>query len=257
VNALLARLRLRRLRFHWDAFARRDPLWAVLTAPDKQGGRWTPEEFFRWGALEIEALAELLRARGIELRGGRALDFGCGVGRLTAALADRFEEVTGVDISPRMLELARGYNRSGARCSFARSGADLREFPDRHFDFVYSKLVMQHMAPSEVRVYVPELLRVLRPDGHLVFQLPGPVDDGVRGARWKRTIPLPVARAYRRLRRLLQHGPQFPRMEVHGMARPDTLRLIELSGGRLVEAVPDQSHGDESPGFLYIVNKPG
>jgi hypothetical protein len=32
-----------------------------------------------------------------------------------------------------------------------------------------------------------------------VFQLPAPVDDGVRGARWKRAIPLPVARADRRL----------------------------------------------------------
>ena len=255
MSSLLSRLRLRRLRFHWDAFAARDPLWAVLTAPDKQGGRWTTEEFFRWGALEVDALEKLLRARGIELRGRRALDFGCGVGRLTAALADRFDEVTGVDISPRMLELARSYSY-GARCRFSQSGADLRDFADGSFDFVYSKLVLQHMAPAEVRGYVGEFVRVLGAGGLLAFQLPTPVDDAVRGGRLKRLVPLRVARLWRRLRRLLRHGPQFPRMEVHGLTHDDAVVLIARSGGLLVEAVPDQSHGDESVGFLYIVQKP-
>jgi SAM-dependent methyltransferase len=257
VNSLLAGLRLLRLRIHWDEFAKRDPLWAVLTAPDKQGGGWTPEEFFRWGELEVAALQEQLAAFGIQLGGRSAFDFGCGVGRVTGPLADRFQEVVGVDISPRMLELARGYNRRGARCRFERGGADLRGFADSSFDFVYSKLVLQHMAPSEVRAYLPELVRLLRPAGALAFQLPVPVDDRVRGGRLKRLVPLPLARAYRRLRRLVTRGPQFPRMEVHGMAREDVLRLIESSGGRALAVVPDQSHGDESPGFLYIVQKPG
>lgn len=97
---------------------------------------------------------------------------------------------------------------------------------------------------------------MLRRDGVLVFQLPAPVDDGVRGGRLKRSIPLPLVRAYRRLRRLLTRGVQFPKMEVHGMTREDTLRLIDTSGGVVVDVAPDQSHGDESPGFLYVVKKP-
>ena len=256
MNTLLARLRLLRLRFHWNAFARRDPLWAVLTAPDKKDGRWTLDEFFERGELEIAALQRLLQARGFTLAGQRALDFGCGVGRLTGALADRFGEAVGVDISPEMLLLARQHNRRGGRCLFAANQGDLRQFDDASFDFVYTKLVLQHMSRSEVRAYLPEFLRVLRPGALLVFQLPSPIDDRPR-AGWKRNIPLPLLRGLRRLRRVVLRGQlQFPRMEVNGIRRDEAELLIGRAGGRLVDVVPDQSHGDDSPGFLYIVNKP-
>jgi SAM-dependent methyltransferase len=255
VKSLIAGLRLLRLRFHWDQFARRDPLWAVLTAPDKKGGGWTPEEFFRRGELEIAALEALLRERGLELRGRRALDFGCGVGRVTGPLADRFDEAVGVDISPKMLELARGYNRRGERCRFVQGEADLRRFDDASFDFAYSKLVLQHMNPAEVRGYLPELLRVLRPGGLLAFQLPEPIDD--RGRGWKGGIPLPLLRGLRRLRRLVTGKVQFPRMDLHGMPRADVLlRMIAGAGAAVIHVAPDQSHGDDSQGFLYVVRKP-
>lgn len=253
MRSLLAQLRLMRLRFHWDQFAKRDALWAVLTAPDKKGGGWSLEEFFRRGELEIAALEALLRSHGIELRGRSALDFGCGVGRVTGPLADRFEVALGLDISPRMLELARGYNTRGERCRFAPSSADLRGLEASGFDFVYSKLVLQHMSPREVRAYLPELLRVLRPGGLLVFQLPEPIDD--RGRGWKGFIPLPLLRGLRRLRRLLSGNVQFPRMDLHGMPQGEVLRLC--ASAELVLVAPDQSHGDLSRGFLYVLRKPG
>lgn len=198
-------------------------------------------------------LAAQLAARGIHLVGRKALDFGCGVGRVTGPLADRFEEVVGVDISPVMLELARRHNVRGHRCRFLLNcTSDLSQFSDQAFDFVYSKLVLQHMRPRAVRAYVPEMLRVLRPAGILAFQLQEPVAYPVIGGSLKRSIPMPIVRAYRRLKKLVTRGIDFPNMEMHGMRRNEVVGLIERSGGVVIDVMPDHSHGEESAGFLYV-----
>src|SRR5215207_2387368 len=100
-------MRLSGLRQHWDEYGRRDPLWAVLTAPDKQGNRWTVDEFLQTGRDEIAQLMAYLTSLGVTAKRRRALDFGCGAGRLTYALADWFESVVGLDIAPSMIEVAR------------------------------------------------------------------------------------------------------------------------------------------------------
>src|SRR5205807_4159881 len=109
-----------------------------------------------------------LNALGISLRRGRALDFGCGVGRLTQALCERFDSVAGVDIAPSMIELANRYNRFGARCEYAVNDTDdLSRFADGTFDFAFTLIVLQHMVPKYARRYIAELLRVTATDGVL------------------------------------------------------------------------------------------
>ena len=71
------------LQRHWDAFGRHDPMWAILTDPARKGGRWTADEFFATGVTEIGAVMAAARALGLPARRRRALDFGCGLGRLT------------------------------------------------------------------------------------------------------------------------------------------------------------------------------
>ncbi len=61
---------------------------------------------------------DYLGDRQISFPKRRALDFGCGVGRLTQALARHFNIVDGVDIAPSMIELANQFNRSGGRCRY-------------------------------------------------------------------------------------------------------------------------------------------
>ncbi|HEY1906916.1 MAG TPA: methyltransferase domain-containing protein, partial [Myxococcaceae bacterium] len=101
---------LRDLQKVWEAQAKSDPLWAILSEQDKRGRGWKLEEFFAAGETQVAAWFERFAAAGIEVSGGSAVDFGCGVGRLTQALAKRFDHVTGVDISPTMVELARRLN---------------------------------------------------------------------------------------------------------------------------------------------------
>jgi hypothetical protein len=71
------------LKRNWDMFGATDPLWSIYTAPGKEGNRWDPAEFFETGELEIAGVMDRVEALDIDLAGGSALDFGCGVGRLT------------------------------------------------------------------------------------------------------------------------------------------------------------------------------
>jgi SAM-dependent methyltransferase len=186
-------MRLAALRRHWERLGREDPYWAVLTDPDKRGGRWNPEEFFRSGAAEIDSVLARAAARGFGAVRRRALDFGCGAGRLTQSLATHFDRADGVDISAPMIEIAERHNRHADRCHYHLNVApDLSLFPDATFDFVYTTLVLQHMAPRHSARYVGELVRVLSPSGLLVFQLPAThsSEDAPPGARRSASKPL-------------------------------------------------------------------
>jgi 2-polyprenyl-3-methyl-5-hydroxy-6-metoxy-1,4-benzoquinol methylase len=98
----------------------------------------------------------------LDLRGS-ALDFGCGVGRLTQALADHFDEVWGVDIASSMIEGARRLDRSGGRCRYLVNGRP-RVVRDASFGFILSLIVLQHLEPEYIRSYLREFIRLLAPD---------------------------------------------------------------------------------------------
>jgi ubiquinone/menaquinone biosynthesis C-methylase UbiE len=110
--------------------------------------------------------------RGLLARTQRALDVGCGIGRLSVALADRFEEVVGVDISDAMLSRARELHGARPGLSFRQAPADdLGILENASFDLVLTRLVLQHL-PSRTAILraLDEMLRVLRPGGLLVAQ---------------------------------------------------------------------------------------
>ena len=158
---------------YWDGFAATDPLWAVLAFPDKSDGRWTLSEFMKTGEREIALLFHRFAELQLPMPTGRGLDFGCGVGRLTQALARRMDRVVGADISPVMIDLARTLNRYPQRAEYiCTSDAGLELLPERSFECIYSNIVLQHVAPDLSVRYLHEFFRLLAPGGLLVFQLP-------------------------------------------------------------------------------------
>ena len=165
-------MRLSELKETWDALAREDALGVTLSYPLRRHD-WQLEEFFATGEREIaDALADG-RRHGLPSAFETALDFGCGVGRLTQALCAHFERCHGVDIAPAMIEGAERLNRHGDRCRYHLNDSDsLAFFADESFDLVYSNITLQHIAPEYSRRYVGEFVRVLRPGGLLLFQLP-------------------------------------------------------------------------------------
>nr|MDQ3071272.1 methyltransferase domain-containing protein [Acidobacteriota bacterium] len=188
----------------WDAHAHADPLWAVLSNPGKQG-RWGLQEFMAHGEREIARVLRHAADLGIAPPRGAALDFGCGVGRLSQAMGRRFASVTGADISPAMIALAERVNRYPDRVRYVCTAHQpLDAFPDRAFGFIYSNIVLQHVEPALSLGYLAQFLRLLDAGGLLVFQLPshrrwhGSIEhvamtpDGYRG-RVELATPLPDA----------------------------------------------------------------
>ena len=158
----------------WNAWGEQDPLFAVLSHADKRGGGWDIGEFLATGRDHIDQLLDRLETMGLSPARGSALDFGCGVGRLTLALSDHFEHVVGVDVAPSMIALAEKLDASAGRCEFIVNPHDhLQCLDDGRFDLVVAFIVLQHMPPDLAKRYLAELVRVLAPGGILVFQLPG------------------------------------------------------------------------------------
>jgi SAM-dependent methyltransferase len=189
----------------WESAANRDPLWAILSNPSKRGRQWDLREFFETGRREISLLLYQLDRLGRMPRRGRALDFGCGVGRLTQPLSASFTEVIGVDISPTMIRIAERLNRAPDRVRYVPGNPhDLGQFEADRFDFIYSDIVLQHIPPDSSRRYIAEFLRVLAPGGVLVFQLP----SHRRPAAEQVALPTPmIDGAYRAALALLEPMP--------------------------------------------------
>ena len=134
-------MNLKELKYNWDKFGQLDPFWAILSDNNKKGNKWKSGEFFETGQREIDRLLNSIQESEIDLFKKKALDFGCGAGRLTQALAPYFEEVYGVDISPSMLELANQYNSYGKKCQYYLNDQDnLKLFEDNHFDFILPEI---------------------------------------------------------------------------------------------------------------------
>jgi SAM-dependent methyltransferase len=231
----------------WDEAGRDDPLWSVLSVPGKQG-RWNVEEFFQTGVDEIAEVMRYLERQGIAVQRGRALDFGCGVGRLSQALAAHFGQVDGVDISPSMVDNARRFNRHPDRCRYhVNLARDLSLFKDASFDFIYSNIVLQHMDPEWARGYIAEFIRCLEPDGVLLFQLPS--RQRLRG-RIKRLLPAPLLRAYRQAR---HHG--HPAAVVHGIARDEVVSFCQAHGAVVLDVQPSDVVGYGWESFRYCCRR--
>ncbi len=184
---------LHQIRSDWTELGAPDPLWAVLVSPEHRHGRWDVDEFLTTGRDEVAATLMHAASLGLCPVRGTALDFGCGVGRLTIAMADHFDSVVGVDISPTMIAAARRLD-TAKRCGFVENNrGDLSVFPDRSFELVYSSLVLQHLPARLACGYVAEMLRVLRPGGVLIVQLATSADNSVKGLL-VRVLPLRAVR---------------------------------------------------------------
>ena len=221
-------LGLREVKENWERLGEADPFYAILSDPNKKGGKWNVKEFFDSGIREVGDILSRADVSNLTSRRQRAMDFGCGVGRLTQPLAARFKEVVGVDIASSMVKLAEEFNRS-PNCKFiVNSKSDLSLFPDNYFDFVLSLLTLQHMSPKVAKGYLREFLRVLSNGGVAYFGIPeGLIESGmkVRIAVWLKSHPRAMS-LYTTLR--LQSGPVT---EMHGIKRTEVVSLIQSAGG--------------------------
>jgi SAM-dependent methyltransferase len=175
--SLLRRPRRRRLLAElqetWEDQARADPLWAVLSERSKLGRAWQLDKFLATGEQQVALWLQRIADRKVKIRTGRAVDFGCGIGRLTQALARRFDYTIGLDIAPTMLRIAREINPYHDKVEFILNVQDdLAVIETKSVDLVISHITLQHIKPEIGERYLREFFRILRPGGVMVFQLP-------------------------------------------------------------------------------------
>ena len=163
--------------------------WDALAAGDTERFVGDPER----GREELEALFGRL---GADPRGGVCVEVGCGPGRMTSALAERFDRVLAVDVSPEMLARARAAVRRDNVEFRLVSGERLDSLADGSADVLVCYLVLQHLpSVGHVLGYLREFGRVLAPDGEALVQLPV-LEPGILPRAWRaaRTAALPLAR---------------------------------------------------------------
>jgi ubiquinone/menaquinone biosynthesis C-methylase UbiE len=230
---------LARLSRDWTKLGLDDPLWAVCVDRDRRGGRWDVAEFMASGRAEIAAALDRLDQLGIYPARSAALDFGCGVGRLTAALSDYFDSVTGVDISLSMLDTAAALLAGQPGCRVLHNASpDLRIFPDASFDLVYSSLVLQHMPRALACAYLTEFVRVTRPGGAVVILVPESHKPTPGGAVYALTPRCFTGVIQRKIFR-------YPApMQMTTLPARRVRREVERCGARLVTSDPRSGVGE-------------
>lgn len=213
-----------RARAEWEDLAGLDPFFAVLSHPGTRGGGWDEAAFFATGEDYVRTL--MARAASLGLPGERkaALDFGCGVGRLTRALASHFDTCLGVDVSRGMIEHARRLNAAWPRCRFqpVDSAQDLAV---NAFDLVLCKAVVQHLpGRDEQLASLAGLARAVRPGGLLVVQVPSHLP-------WRRRLQV-LPRLYRLLR-----GLGLEPRALYGRLGLTPIRMAALGRADVEEAI--------------------
>lgn len=233
---------LERLRRAWGMLGEDDPLWAILSQPEKRGGGWDPDEFFASGEREIALLDAICGVLKVPVERRRALDFGCGVGRLSRALASRYGQVIGVDISRSMVEKARDLNAHISNLNFVENAQPNLAFVESEsIDLIYSMITLQHVPPMLQRSYIAEFLRVLAPGGLAAFQVAVAHTRDWRG--WThRLIPNRLLNPLRRRR----YGNRAA-FEMHVLAESDVWAIVSAAGKRIVHV---EDYNVAGAGFL-------
>lgn len=252
---------------------------AVLT-----GNQWEEDAFYETGRVEIQGIVDQINEIAPELSRNAALDFGCGIGRLAFNLASHFDSVTGIDISAKMLEIARSSGRMPANVELKlNTRTDLSLLPDNRFDLVVSYIVLQHMPRRYMKAYLSEFIRVAKPGGIIVFQIPTRTvapfkswgekplrsDNPSMGRlcyraaiRFLRWIPRKLEHAlmtselwpYIRYLKLKTSGQ--PHMEMNPWEKKSLDAFIERHGAEVIQCLKDLEVHDGLESYRYFVRKP-
>lgn len=161
---------------HWVRWGEQDPYFAVITNDKFRAGQMDEaarEQFFASGRDHVGHVLDVCRNRvDPAFAPKRALDFGCGVGRIVLPLAQSVEQVVGVDVSPGMLDEARrNCEASGLTNVELQLSDDALSTLQGAFDLVHSCIVFQHIDVPRGRALFGKLLELLAPGGIAALQV--------------------------------------------------------------------------------------
>ena len=153
----------------WESLGASDPYFAVATIDKFHKGNLDEKvvnDFFESGREYVGNLWEdFAGALGVDPKPKRVVDFGCGVGRVLIALADKCETVVGVDISESMLAEARKNCENRGLTNFELVETEKFFQSSQTFDLIHSVIVLQHIDPTRGMTIIEDLVAMLEEDG--------------------------------------------------------------------------------------------
>ena len=243
--------RFRNLVSDWTNLGKEDLLWSVLSKDDKRNSKWNEEEFYQTGKKEVKKLMTFTLQNELTLA-GQALDFGCGVGRLTFGLAEYFDHVVGIDISDIAIMKAKQYHPYPQNVKFIRNHTlDIAVLKDESLDFILSLITFQHNPRKITEIFLKEFSRILKSEAILCFQLPSHrIDKGIN--RWLNAIT-PSSLKKWVFRNILNKREGF--MEMHGWKKESLIKFMNEIGLDLVVIQQDDRAGTAWVSFTYWFRK--
>jgi SAM-dependent methyltransferase len=167
---------------------------SMLNAADLARSHWNEAPLYISEDERYSYYPWLYRAAEFTQHGGEhVLEIGCGTGADLLQFAKHGAVATGVDITPRHLELAR--ERVAGKANVIEASATDLPFADSSFDYIYSHGVLHHIDRPE-RV-AQEILRVLKPGGRFNIHV---------YARWSWFVPYLMARHGREWRTHIENS---------------------------------------------------
>jgi SAM-dependent methyltransferase len=216
---------LARIGAYWARIGEEAPHWSVLTQERFRPGRIaaTRADFYATGETDRALVRDMLARHGLSPAAlPRLVEYGCGVGRATVALAKDFARVVGCDISPAHLALARraAAETGQGNIAWLRSTIE-RPMPEARCDVWYSRLVLQHNPPPVIAWLLGLAFARLAPGGVALFQVP------THREGYRFDIAAYLAE------------PGEPGMEMHVLPQPVVFALAEAAGLSVLEVRED------------------
>jgi 2-polyprenyl-3-methyl-5-hydroxy-6-metoxy-1,4-benzoquinol methylase len=240
----------------WEKWGKKDPYFGVLAHKKFRRESLTDEtkiEFFESGRSHIRHVFEVCRRRldqGFSPK--RALDFGCGTGRLVIPLAEIAEHVVGLDVSDSMLHEARkNCNEYSVKNVSLLKADDNLSSLDGCFDFIHSVIVFQHIPVERGKRIFTNLLNHLAEGGICAIQFI--YARAILGERYG--VPLLglfIKKSLRIVKRLVRRSVRRdPEMQMNPYNVNELFFLIQSAGVHNLHAELTD-HGGEVGLFLYF-----
>jgi 2-polyprenyl-3-methyl-5-hydroxy-6-metoxy-1,4-benzoquinol methylase len=175
---------LSHIEAEWSEYGKKNTYWSVLVNEHFLDGNLNSEnlsDFYNSGKDTMDFIETTLRrcSEWDVMCKEKCMEYGCGVGRVTIPLANAFDSVLGLDISPGHLAIAENYMKKNeiTNINFQKIG-NLKELEYLgKFDFIFNVIVLQHNPPPIMAQILRFFFTHLRSGGIVMFQIPVQMRD--------------------------------------------------------------------------------